>query len=544
MANSEITFIDGRNGTVITAASLNALKNNYFNVKNFGATGDGTTSDTTNCTAALTAAAPSKGIVFFPTGTYIADLSIPDGVTVIGAGRNSSWIKGQISSIGSHNVFRDIKIGNTGVRYYWSANVTDVLFDNCWLFGGNYEALIYMNDNSFSNIRFVDCEISGNTQGADGVILVDRGYAARHIENITFTRCWFHDNDRMNFECIIRADGVIPITMGYRNCSLYDCIMDKAVTGTTNEINVSYDGGPLSDNSVRSSGYSTVRGCTITGGLAGLELAGATDMLIEGNTITGTTNEAVSMSQYGTATREVNTARFVGNNIINSTVVLAGNGITFSGNTIKGTLRLTGSSYSSVCGNTISTTGTTTIVLWDSGYNTIMGNNLYGNTSYAFLVQYSASINNIIIGNFIHTTATTGAPLTAAYNLNDGTEHYIAHNIIVWNGATYSERTASVNNITYSTSMTPNQTSIFQRITPTNTTAFTINAPGTSLEGEIMIFDIGGLTGTMGAITWGTGTQFKLATAFVNPSTTKRRTINFYFDGSSWIETNRAAADI
>jgi hypothetical protein len=46
----------------------------------------------------------------------------------------------------------------------------------------------------------------------------------------------------------------------------------------------------------------------------------------------------------------------------------------------------------------------------------------------------------------------------------------------------------------------------------------------------------------MGAITW--GAAFLLAGAFTNPASTKRRTISFVFDGTNWVETNRAAADI
>ncbi len=42
---------------------------------------------------------------------------------------------------------------------------------------------------------------------------------------------------------------------------------------------------------------------------------------------------------------------------------------------------------------------------------------------------------------------------------------------------------------------------------------------------------------------WGI-TGFRLAGAFTKPADTKRRTISFYNDGTAWVETNRAAADI
>lgn len=80
-------------------------------------------------------------------------------------------------------------------------------------------------------------------------------------------------------------------------------------------------------------------------------------------------------------------------------------------------------------------------------------------------------------------------------------------------------------------------------IVATNGTAFTISNPTNPTTGKTITYDIKNSSGgAMGAITW--GAAFLLAGAFTNPANTKRRTISFYFDGTSWIETNRAAADI
>lgn len=62
-----------------------------FNVKTYGATGDGTTDDTTAILAAFTAAGDNS-IVYFPAGTYstgFIDLLGLDGVTIRGQGRAS-----------------------------------------------------------------------------------------------------------------------------------------------------------------------------------------------------------------------------------------------------------------------------------------------------------------------------------------------------------------------------------------------------------------------------------------------------------------------
>lgn len=83
----------------------------------------------------------------------------------------------------------------------------------------------------------------------------------------------------------------------------------------------------------------------------------------------------------------------------------------------------------------------------------------------------------------------------------------------------------------------------FHRVTVTNGTAFTIANPTNLQAGQTILYDVlNSSGGAMGVITW--DTLFKLAGAFTNPANTKRRTISFYYDGTSLIEVNRAAADI
>lgn len=66
-----------------------------FNVKKYGALGDGSTDDTTAIQAAINAAnAAQGGIVFFPAGLYVSTLlTVYSYVTLVGAGRGASVIK-------------------------------------------------------------------------------------------------------------------------------------------------------------------------------------------------------------------------------------------------------------------------------------------------------------------------------------------------------------------------------------------------------------------------------------------------------------------
>ena len=95
--------------------------------------------------------------------------------------------------------------------------------------------------------------------------------------------------------------------------------------------------------------------------------------------------------------------------------------------------------------------------------------------------------------------------------------------------------------LTYATTMAP--TSAINKIVATDTVAFTISNPVAAAAGQSMIFDIVNSSGgSLGTVTW--GNAFKLAGSLTNPANGKRKTIAFYYDGTNWVETARAAADI
>lgn len=97
--------------------------------------------------------------------------------------------------------------------------------------------------------------------------------------------------------------------------------------------------------------------------------------------------------------------------------------------------------------------------------------------------------------------------------------------------------------VTYSTSITPNASlgSVFI-ITATNGTAFTINAPTnptTDQTLKILIRNTSG--GALGAITW--DAVFKMS-AWTSPATGNSRAIEFYYNGTNWVQLFQAAADV
>lgn len=106
---------------------------------------------------------------------------------------------------------------------------------------------------------------------------------------------------------------------------------------------------------------------------------------------------------------------------------------------------------------------------------------------------------------------------------------------------------SSLTTLTYGTTVTTDASKgSWQKVTATNTTAFTIanpsNFPGTAQSQELTIEVVNSSGGAMGTITWGTNYTL-VGGAFTNPATGKARWIKFAWNGSKWIEIARAGAD-
>ena len=72
---------------------------------------------------------------------------------------------------------------------------------------------------------------------------------------------------------------------------------------------------------------------------------------------------------------------------------------------------------------------------------------------------------------------------------------------------------------------------------------FTINNPYYFFQGrKVRFWIINTSNGALGTITW--DTNYKLAGSWVQPASTKRRTIEFEYIGTKWYEVSRSVADI
>ena len=84
--------VAGAAGGIVAMSQLSAAaegsdcpsKNSVFNVRDFGAKGDGKTSDTAAIQSALDAAGKIQGTVYFPAGRYVcAKLKLPPNTTML-----------------------------------------------------------------------------------------------------------------------------------------------------------------------------------------------------------------------------------------------------------------------------------------------------------------------------------------------------------------------------------------------------------------------------------------------------------------------------
>ncbi len=256
-------------------------------VREFGASGDGTTDDTEAVLAALTATAGQRTAILFPAGTYrVTDVQLPWNVILKGEGADRSWIQGRLE-VGGGSRVADLRLGRDGAALRFAPDASQVLFRRVAFTGGggmtsgeDQGVIRFSGGRSASFIAFEDCKIGANSVDGNGVSMVSNGSNDATYHDITWRRCRFGSSPRMGLEVIQRADHA-PITSGYRRIDLYDCVFEPTGSET-----VSFD-------AVGDAGYSTISGCTFKGSGwnsaepfgQGIEFNSVTDMRFVHNTV-------------------------------------------------------------------------------------------------------------------------------------------------------------------------------------------------------------------------------------------------------------------
>jgi hypothetical protein len=224
-----------------------------------------------NPVAAINAATAGQTIIV-PAGTFAGSVAVPDGVTVVGAGKDTSWIKGNMT-FGSNIVVRDLKIGDAGMSAVHNrAGATNTVFERCRFRGGGGKAWTYVVDlgsgSACDHITFKDCDVERNlgievdgNQGFNDITI----WVAQNgpVSDITFDGCHIgvsngqggHDTGapRMGIECYTDAS---PMAHGWQNITLRNCVFEAADMETADFADY---------GQARASGV-LIEGCTFKGG--------------------------------------------------------------------------------------------------------------------------------------------------------------------------------------------------------------------------------------------------------------------------------------
>ena len=260
-------------GTGAVATTVQARLRQSLSVKDFGATGDGTTDDTTAIQNALNAGTGRS--VYFPAGTYrfSSTLLVKTKTTLIGDGMNKSILK-LTSGFGA---------GTTAIRNDIITGTVDVYYDTDLEF---YGLTFDGNNNStrtgelvaiakVQNVTFSNCGFQNHTYIA---------LALTANSNMIVTECYFTNNGRpipstVSAPALWTAATVLgtPYDVRVENNFFYDNNWSAAYFMPTR--------GSFTNNNCINNGESTVF-CNSTGAY----------LRIENNTIDGTTRSNISGS--------------------------------------------------------------------------------------------------------------------------------------------------------------------------------------------------------------------------------------------------------
>ena len=175
-----------------------------FNVKNYGATGDGSTDDTSFISAAITAAAVSGGVVFFPPGTYrvTSVLTISEDVSLVGGSGETTAIlmdhasNELINTSGSSsyegNVIEGLRlaasVSNSGIVIDLQGS-PNIKIRNCFIGSANNTAAQIINVGTSTQRVMIDsCTLQTGATASSNLISV--GNTSGSAETIA-TRCKF-----------------------------------------------------------------------------------------------------------------------------------------------------------------------------------------------------------------------------------------------------------------------------------------------------------------------------------------------------------------
>lgn len=312
-------FVQSGSGSGSSRSVQTELRELCFNVKSgpFGATGDGTTDDTTAINNALTAAA-NGGTVYFPAGTYLitSTLTIPgDGVTLVGEGYdsliNSNTANVNIVTATSRAGFRVANLrlnangssaGDDQGNCLQITTCTDFILENLWL--ENCSMAVHIQTNSqrglIRNVHLKDFQ--GNRgitiEGSDYISVIGGTARLTTGTGIDAVLATHESGDRSTY------------------ISVTGMVMDLSGSNNGQGINFTQvDHGTISCNTIKSTSTGA------SGNVWSIVASGCTAVAITGNSVSGGASSGFSIAVTDSSTEVA---------VTGNVCTPAGNGISFS----------------------------------------------------------------------------------------------------------------------------------------------------------------------------------------------------------------------
>lgn len=481
-----------------------ALITSFFNVRDYGATGDGVTDDKVAVNAAITAAVTAGGgTVYFPKGVYLTksgSFLCQSSVNLLGANKAVSILRAGVSQphVLNAEALSPTDIFISGLTLDGNLKATT----DCFVIGLNAARLL-VTDCIFKNSLGHGININGTASGPLDLRIIDNDFIAP-IGGVAIG-------------CGIRCNYTARITGRHRFSG-----NRIGATGSFGIGLVFCDEVVMSDNDIRGDDSGTFNEainidrsskCRVIGNYCGhrgdcgivVHTNNSTTLPCIGNILIG--NDCEENWNQGIAVTEFSVGTIVvGNHTRNNNRSAAGDLAE-----IKIDTGVAGAKpqFTLVEGNTL--------------YNDQVGRSTMG-----VYIKNSNCINNDIGINRIMGTALVSPLIDAGLSTRvSNTERRSTLVIAPTYGVTVNTDAALGDEFT---------------VNATNGVGFTIANPTNALDGETITYRIANISGgAMGVITW--GAEFILAGAFVNPANANCRFITFRRSESKWREKSRTAAD-
>ncbi len=268
----------------VSAAPFPSASGTLFDVKSYGATGNGTSDDSAALQRALSQAAKVGGTVYLPAGTYACStpVTLPSGVRIRGDG-DVSWLKGQMVFASADRVEK-LKVGAVGRSAVTNAaNASGTVFSDCLFHGGGStegvnSSVLYLggSQGNVSDIVFSRCQVertsyvppAGVNAYANGVgntiTIHEFCYLPHggHVEHITFRDCHLGASNgqaagalRMMMEAYTWDNNTGRVYHGWKDLTFEGCTIEASDTA----------GLDFADRVVTASGEHSSSGVLITG---------------------------------------------------------------------------------------------------------------------------------------------------------------------------------------------------------------------------------------------------------------------------------------